>query len=294
VQLEPLTDQLLAYLRDLMVLAAGAETLPLSSVSPDCRAELTAQAQTWGLQTVVASLELLAETKSRMQRTTYGRALLELALVRISLLQDLDRLDELIGKLKGLPANLSAGKTPGARSPAGDTGQKKTPELLTIAQVEPPTAVPDEQVVAEPQVFWQPNCGPELLERLKGRFADIIGAHLSRVMSTAIPGPNDLEFIWPTGYDISRKACERPEVVATLEAALRELTGRAIRLKFSVGAAPGPSVAPVPLPANSRRRTVDAPEDPLVEEIGRILGVPTWQVQEGVGASAAAPTDGDE
>ena len=43
-------------------------------------------------------MQIMAETKARMQRVTYGRALTELALVRISMLEDLDRLDELVAQ----------------------------------------------------------------------------------------------------------------------------------------------------------------------------------------------------
>ncbi|MBM4076266.1 MAG: DNA polymerase III subunit gamma/tau, partial [Planctomycetes bacterium] len=90
VQLESLTDQLVSYFRDLMVMACGARNAPLLSVGSDCRKTVQIQADRWGLQTIMASMQILAETKARMQRVTFGRALTELALVRISSLQDLD------------------------------------------------------------------------------------------------------------------------------------------------------------------------------------------------------------
>lgn len=100
VQLGELTDQLLFYLRDLMVLSAGAESVDLMAVSPGSRSDLSEQAGRWGLQTVVAAMQILADTKGRMQRVTYGRALAELALVRISLLGELSGIDGLIEELK--------------------------------------------------------------------------------------------------------------------------------------------------------------------------------------------------
>ncbi|MBI1313119.1 DNA polymerase III subunit gamma/tau [bacterium] len=100
VQLGELTDQILFYLRDLMVLASGAVEIELSSVGPGSREMLTKQAKQWGLQTIVAAMQILADTKGRMQRVTYGRALAELALVRIALLEDLTDLDGLIERLR--------------------------------------------------------------------------------------------------------------------------------------------------------------------------------------------------
>ena len=100
VQLEAFTDQLVAYFRDLMVTACGATEVPLLSVSSDCREVLGRQAKHWGLQTITVAMQILAEAKNRMQRVSYGRVLAELALIRISLLEDLDRLDDLIAQLK--------------------------------------------------------------------------------------------------------------------------------------------------------------------------------------------------
>ncbi len=108
VQLGELTDQILFYLRDLMVLASGAVEIELSAVGPGSRETLTRQAEQWGLQTIVAAMQILADTKGRMQRVTYGRALAELALVRIALLEDLTSLDGLIDQLRsGEPATSS-------------------------------------------------------------------------------------------------------------------------------------------------------------------------------------------
>lgn len=100
VQLGELTDQILFYLRDLMILASGAAKVDLLSVAPASRDDLMHQAEQWGLQAVVAAMQILADTKGRMQRVTYGRALAELALVRVALLEDLTDLSGLIEKLR--------------------------------------------------------------------------------------------------------------------------------------------------------------------------------------------------
>ena len=120
VQIDPFTDQLIAYVRDLMVLAAGAATVPLMSVGSELLPQVQEQASRWGLQTIVAALQILSETKFRMQRVSFGRALAELALVRLSLLEDLEQLDTLIAQLKpGQPmASLPAGQLPAGHGAA--------------------------------------------------------------------------------------------------------------------------------------------------------------------------------
>jgi DNA polymerase III gamma/tau subunit len=100
VQLGELTDQLLFYLRDLMILSSGAASVGLLSVAPVSRELLQKQAESWGLQSVVAAMQILSDAKGRMQRVTYGRALAELALVRIAMLEELTDIGGLIDKLR--------------------------------------------------------------------------------------------------------------------------------------------------------------------------------------------------
>src|SRR5262249_1706351 len=100
VQPGELTDQLLAYFRDLMVLACGASDALLLSVADEQRGALQKQAAAGGLQTILAAAQILAETKNRMKGAAFSRVLLELALVRIGTLDQLDNLAELIGQLR--------------------------------------------------------------------------------------------------------------------------------------------------------------------------------------------------
>ena len=129
VRLDALTDQLVAYLRDLMVLAAGAADLTLASVSDASRKTLAGQAEAWGLRTASAAMQILSDTKLKMSRTVHGRPLLELALIRLTLLEDLDGLAELVRNARGGGLSLPQ---------AGDRAKKKrlaepapTPRPLT-------------------------------------------------------------------------------------------------------------------------------------------------------------------
>ncbi len=304
VQLDPLFDQLIAYVRDLMVSATGSQEIDLTAVSSDRWPEVANQAQAWGLQTIVAALEILSETKLKMQRTTMGRALAELALVRISLLKDLDRLDDLIAQLKsGAVVTVSAGPARSNAAPAMPSSarslsspEKKTADISTPRE-EPPeaNAVSPEVERPQPVIEWAPNCGAEILAKLRERFRDIIGTYLQQVVSTAISGPNLLEFSFAPGYDMGRKACQRPEVLSQIESAIEELTGEPIRIRLSVAAgmvAPPPVVVPNPA-APSARRSVEESSDPLVQEVGKVFGVELWRVQE-IGHVAVADPEVEE
>ncbi len=135
-QLGELTDQILNYLRDLMVLAADATNVPMISVSESNREPLGKQARTWGLNTIVAALQIVSEAKLKMQRATFGRALVELALIRLTLLEQLQSLDALLTELASPSANrpLSA-----AQAPATEP-EKKKPEPVSAPSSGPASA----------------------------------------------------------------------------------------------------------------------------------------------------------
>ncbi|MEX0728531.1 MAG: DNA polymerase III subunit gamma/tau [Planctomycetaceae bacterium] len=113
-QIGEFLNQLVDYVRDLMVLAAGAHDLQLGSVSDSRRETLEQQAKSWGLHTVLAALQILTETQLKFARVLSGRSLLDLAIVRLALLDELDDL----GQLTQLLLNPSAGQGNGGAGPA--------------------------------------------------------------------------------------------------------------------------------------------------------------------------------
>jgi DNA polymerase-3 subunit gamma/tau len=137
VQVGELTDQLLAYFRDLMVLASGAGDALLLSVDNEQRETLDNQAAAAGLQSILAAAQILAETKNRIKGATYSRVLIELALVRIATLDQLDNVAELIGQLRqgrasaGGPAAPSVARTtvPATRAspPSSESPERSSP-----------------------------------------------------------------------------------------------------------------------------------------------------------------------
>ncbi len=154
-QLGEFADQILSYLRDLMVLAAEATNVPLLSVSETNHSILLKQAQAWGLNTVVAALQIVSEAKLKMQRATFGRALVELALIRLTLLEQLQSLDALLTELATSPTGRTLAV---ASTPAADS-EKKKPEPVTPEPAEesrrmgtPARAVEDSDAVQESDV----------------------------------------------------------------------------------------------------------------------------------------------
>lgn len=306
VQLGSFSDQLLEYFRDLLVTAAGAITVSLSSVSENSRPALAEQAERWGLQTITAAMQILAETKGKMQRVNYGRALVELALVRISLLEDLTRVAQLVQALASgqpLPATPRAGASPGVGSsssvqrapvvqPAARSAENRqsdstdsteqlkkngTPERIADAPsskvgnpgVEQPT-LPVQQFelnAASLPGFWS-----QLLNGVSNK----LNAQLVNSNQQAISGPNLLEIVFPKSYPFSKSYCERPEVLKPLRDLASQLAGKPlevrIRLDESSAAVSRPQSSQPKVPTSERRNTSVLDKDDLVQEAVAIFG----------------------
>ena len=298
VQLEAFTDQLVAYFRDLMVTACGATEVPLLSVSSDCREVLGRQAKHWGLQTITVAMQILAEAKNRMQRVSYGRVLAELALIRISLLEDLDRLDDLIAQLKsGQAVSISGsaasrggmltGPPPAqfvSKPPIADVAQKKNDiahEHAAALISKPAQVAVSTEPTASPQIEWKDGCGNDLQSAAADCLNDMIGTTLRRATPIAIIGPNILEFSIPMNYDVERKTLDRPETVSRLETVISELVGKPIRVRFrtteAIEVAKRPNLPAAPV---QRTQIIEEPEDPYLQDVTRTFGVKSWKVKE--------------
>ena len=286
VQLGELVDQLLDYHRDLMVIAAGAEATGLSSVASTHRPTLADQARRWGLPTVVAALQLLAETKTRMQRSGHGRALAELAIVRLTLLEATIDLATLIDELRSLPAPraeantaLGAGvprQTSVVRSlPSPPASSPPEPNPKASAAVTGPVAVSLEP--GHELSFWS-----QLVSQLPVR--DMLRDSAAKVTNAAIIGPNHLEIMFPSVYYVCKGMCEQPSALARLETLAGELAGRPVRITCRLDNPPAKGLAQPAKPVASRgpgndRQPSAETNDPYAEKARLIFGATNVRVE---------------
>ena len=117
VQPTDVLNSAIEFLRDVMMVAAGANVPPLAAM-PAQRDRLSSLAGRWTLDTILAAQQILAETRGRLRGSPHTRLLVELALCRISRLEDLADLSELIALL---------GKGEAGAAPPGPIGVKKKP-----------------------------------------------------------------------------------------------------------------------------------------------------------------------
>ncbi len=128
VDVGQLLDQLLGYFRDVMAAAAGCSPDSFLYTDPGGREQVADAAKQLGLETILAILQIVEQTLWRLRFSTQARTLAELALVRISKLDDLERLSDLIVELRG-GAPAAPPVAISAPNPSATIGAKKKAEL---------------------------------------------------------------------------------------------------------------------------------------------------------------------
>ncbi len=254
VQLGELFDQLISYFRDLLVLAAGAEEVPLLSVSLDRKRVLADQAQQLGLNTILAATQILSEARQRMQRTSFGRPIAELALARVAMLSDLDELSDLIAAVRGLPT--SGAKTSGSgvvprRGSASTTPAEAVGSSAAVQKKSNDDAAAA-VVTTKPADGLGEVSGDELLEKIKARAGTVLAMHLAGVSRTAILGPNALELTFSRRYSSSRQYIEGSDGRQGLQEILAEITGSSVHVTCRQGDDEG-AEKPTAIPAARTR-----------------------------------------
>jgi DNA polymerase-3 subunit gamma/tau len=126
----------LELLRDAMVLAAGGDG-PMLAVGSRQKPRLQALADRWGLDSILASLQILAETKARSKGNPQGRLIAELGLARVARMDKLADLADIVARIKagGTPSadRKSVGSANG--TPAGSVATNRIAPAATVQPV---------------------------------------------------------------------------------------------------------------------------------------------------------------
>ncbi len=99
VEVGQLLEQLLGYCRDAMTLLVGCPAEALLYTSAARQEEVAAVGKTWGLETLLAVVQILEQALSRLRTSPQGRTLAELALVRVASLENLEDIATLVAQI---------------------------------------------------------------------------------------------------------------------------------------------------------------------------------------------------
>jgi DNA polymerase-3 subunit gamma/tau len=292
-----LLDQLLGYYRDLMIAAAGCSAENYLHTGPAEHAQVAAAAKKLGLETILASLQILDHTLSRLRFSAHGRILAELALVRIAKLDELDKLADVLAELRegGLASgnmgsatsgiakkkadlNAAAGPWPtlstatashsgSLQSPAAPASRAENPRLG--AAIDPNSAADE----TASHILTAANA-LEMFREAAASLGDMTADSAMQASAAAIRAPNQLVVTFPAKYNFGKSICESPDRAARLEQALAELIGQRIRLEFALEETPATDriAATAPQRAPSvRERHAELMKNPLVRRAAELF-----------------------
>jgi DNA polymerase-3 subunit gamma/tau len=289
VQSGEMLDQLIDYWRDLMVACcAGVEGLALHTLGKH-REALAAQAAGAKLDTVLAGLDILASAKARARGSNHGRVLLEMALVRLSRLEDLVPLAQLAQLLSQEGSRGPAPRPAGQQSAAG--GNVAPASRVTLP---PETSKKKDgngaDTTSHPsRLTLTPESLPEIWPQIIEQAGMALGVHLRKAHFPAISGPNTLAITFGPSYNHSYERCQEPAQVTSLEGLLRKLTGQTWKVKLeltsaavdpSASSAPGAEDTETSL-ARARREKEEALKAPLLKRAVDVLGAQVVQMEDG-------------
>ncbi|MEN6407811.1 MAG: DNA polymerase III subunit gamma/tau [Thermoguttaceae bacterium] len=277
-----LIEQLFGYLRDCMVAAVGCPSETFLFTSPSGAEQVAAAGRRLGLDTLLAIMQILDQTLSRMRYSTQGRILAELALVRISHLEDLAELADVIAQLQS-GATVQQTPTPARLAPPAAKKKWDSPVAPPVEKTPPvDDGEPEPSASDAPRVTLSDQNAVEVWCQALDRMSGMVVDQARHFDSVAVPSPNRLVIRFKTGYALFKTACERPEQLARFEQALADATGQRIRVEFGLTDDP----ASESLPTTSARtvsphqRMLEAMQHPMVHRAGELFGAQPIRVDD--------------
>jgi DNA polymerase III subunit gamma/tau len=310
-----LLDQLLGYFRDLMAVAVGCPADALLHVSAGERASAQEAAGQLGLQTILAAMQIIDQTLSRLKYLSYPRIVAELALVRLCCLEDLDSLPELISQLQsGAPTTAIPAAPKAAMQRAAAPAKKKFevnepasassngihldseaassngadsngaasngPATSGVADRSEPTAEPIESSPtpnAEIAVLSE-DSALALWHQAADEIGGLAGDMAKQASRTAIRAPNCLVAYFPAKYNSCRLFCERPETAKRLAEVISRLAGGFVQLAFQE--IPDESAETQLRPTSHRQRMKEVCDRPFMKKTMELFDATALRLDE--------------
>ena len=297
VDVGQLLEQLLGYFRDCMTAAVGCPSDTFLHTSPAEHERMAQAARQLGLESILAVMQIIDHTLSRLRYSTQSRTLAEMTLVRIANLENLDDLADLIAQIRGgVPQqpgvasssslNRTAPTSSGSSPPSA--AKKKADSSLAaqgIAPLDRNEVRDTEQAVstAAPSGSALPLTDETAIGAWRPALAslsDLLAENASFCESVVFRAPNRLVVTFRAKYTSCKAFCERPEQITKLENALAEIAGATVKVDFAILADEKPAeAAPRRMPSN-RQRMAEKSEHPMVRRASELFDAELVRVEE--------------
>jgi len=287
-----LLEQLFGYFRDAMAAAVGCGSETFVYVSPASAGRVEEAGRRLGVHAILAAMQIVDQTLSRLRQSTQGRILAELALVRIARLDELDDLASLVTELRqgggpggvptpgNAPPRTTGGTKPGGPAGTGSAGRSPAgPARATAALPQDSSGQPP---AAGPRPLTSENAA-EIWTEAVGRCSGLLADSARQFERAAISAPNHLVVVFKPEYTLAKSVCQRSDNTNRLRAALAEVTGQSVDIEFQVDQKAPPEAVTSGPPSQvptSRQRLAEMAGHPLVRRAAELFGAEATQVTE--------------
>jgi DNA polymerase III subunit gamma/tau len=292
LQVGELVDQLIEYWRALMLLKAGSN-LEEFSLSPNLQEALKKQAAETSLDAILAGIDIWSTTKARMRGSSHGGVLLEMAVVRLSRLEELLSVGQLLQSFSQNGTRSAMSSMPvGASNPAADSKKNILMPSPDGTHSSPQDSVKNEVVSSELREETLPDVWGRLQQYLAEK-SPILANQIKFSHSHAIFGPNSLAIRFHSSYNHAYEASRTEFNLQKLQEALRKILGQPgamVRVESVGGPVPHSANVPATQPTgpsgSDRKKSLQAL--PLFKKAAESLQAQIWHVDEGFNPVAAA------
>ncbi|MFM7242595.1 MAG: DNA polymerase III subunit gamma/tau [Planctomycetaceae bacterium] len=303
-------DQVIAALRDCLLASVGCEPARLA-VSQGLGVDLAALGRQLGTANLLAMLQIIDQTLSRMRTSGHPAILAEMAVIRLAGLEDMQGLAMAIDRVAAAAPPAAATAAPAREAPprpavahaapAGAAPQKKTADLT--AGAEPPRApsgLPPAPALAPAPAAGTPPPLPAdahatwlgVAASLEGLLADFAAEAVSATWRDDL-----LDVSLPATATTAVAFLRRPESAAAIARGLEAAVGR--RVRHAVALAAAEVEVPTPVAAQPARPVVsqaallrEVSEHPLVAHAMTVFDAAIRKVEPRKPRPAVAATVG--
>ena len=259
LQLGELLDQMIGYWRGLMLVNCSEGAAEDLDVADHHRETVKEQARGLTLDTILAGLDVLTTTKTRLRSTSHGQVLLEMAVVRLSRLDELVPIAQLAQWLSQpgtAPAVRPVAQSPQSADPSKKNGTLSLADAYRAGTNGPgtkPQAAPDPTPIddANLSLVW---------DKVKLDAGAMLAGQLARAGIPAIIGPKTLVLRFGPGYTHEYEYCKDGGRSRHVEALLKRVTGQDWSLRFELDTtAPAAAHGARPVQPERERQALELP-----------------------------------
>ena len=217
------------YMRDLMVLKCDADATELLVVMPDGRQDACRLAEKFDMPGLIYNITTLEKLCWAVRNTDNPRALLEAAMLRLTLSEHFLDVNELLSQLKDKPAQGQGKLKKNSPEPVKAAASRMSKVERTPGQTKAESIKPGRLGLPYIKSNWQ-----TILKKIEGDAANI-AAKLINAVPQSLSDDGTLTLAFPPSAAMAKALCENGSTAPQIQPLLSRILGSPVKVRFTIG-----------------------------------------------------------